>query len=107
MEKTSLGMGENVEGALCYILVWLTGIIFYLIEKDNKFVRFHAKQSIVTFLPLTVIAWIFAWIPFLGWIIGGLIWLLTFILWIVLMLKAYKGEMFKVPIVGDIAEKNL
>ena len=111
MAKTSLGLEENIEGALCYLLGWLTGIVFYLLEKDNKFVRFHAKQSILTFLPLSVLYWIFWWIlwwiPFIGWAISLLIGLLMFILWIVLMIKAYQGEMFKLPIVGDIAEKGL
>ena len=107
MEKTSVGMDENIEGALCYVLGWLTGIVFYLIEKDNKFVRFHAMQSLFTFLPLMVLGLIFAWIPFFGWIISALIWLLMVILWIVLMVKAYQGERFKLPIVGDMAEKNL
>jgi len=99
-------MEENIEGALCYLLGWVTGIVFYLLEKENKFVRFHAMQSILTFLPLSVISWLFGWIPFIGWIISALIWLLILILWIVLMIKAYQGEMFKLPIVGDMAEKG-
>ncbi len=110
MEKTSLGMEENIEGALCYVLGWVTGIVFYLLEKENKFVRFHAMQSILVFLPLSVIYWIFGWmlwwIPFIGWAISILIGLLMFILWIVLMIKAYQGEMFKLPVVGDMAEKG-
>ena len=106
MTKTSLGMEENIEGALAYILGWVTGIVFYLLEKDSKFVRFHAMQSIIVFLPLSVIAWILAFIPFIGWIISSLIWILSLILWIVLMIKAYQGEMYKVPIAGDIAERN-
>ena len=106
MEKTSLSMEENIEGALCYILTWVTGLVFLLLEKDNDFVRFHARQSILTFLPLTVLGFIIGWIPFIGWFIGGLIWLLTFILWLVLMIKAYQGERFKLPIVGDIAERG-
>ena len=117
MEKTSVGMDENIEGALCYVLGWLTGVVFYLIEKDNKFVRFHAKQSILVFLPLNILSMIFGGWFFFSWhlwmfwwlfsLISWLIWLLTFILWIVLMYKAYKGEKYKVPIVGDMAEKNL
>ena len=99
-------MDENIEGALCYILTWVTGLVFLLLEKDNDFVRFHARQSILTFLPLTVLGFIIGWIPFIGWFIGGLIWLLTFILWLVLMIKAYQGERFKLPIVGDIAERG-
>ena len=102
--KTSMNLDENVAGALCYVLGWVTGIIFYIMEKDNKFVRFHAMQSIIVFLPLLIIG-IFQWtlwfIPFVGWVIG----ILGFILWLVLMLKAYQGEKFKLPVVGDMAEK--
>ena len=79
-------------------------------EKENKTVKFHAMQSILTFIGLTVlvvISNIAAWfIPF-GWILSSLIGLLTFILWIVLIIKAYQGEKFKLPIVGDIAEKQV
>jgi len=118
MEKTALGLRENVEGALCYLLGWLTGVIFYILEKDNKFVRFHAGQSILVFFPLWILSLIFGggWLFWGGWyfwgawaflvVIGWLIWAVMLILWIILMLKAYQGEMFKLPIVGDIAEKG-
>lgn len=106
-EKTSLGLKENVEGALCYVLGWITGIVFLMVEERNRFVRFHAMQSIVTFLPLTVITVILGWIPFFGWIIGRLIWILALILWLILMLKAYQGKMYKLPIAGDFAEESL
>jgi uncharacterized membrane protein len=109
MAKTSMNMEENVASLLCYLLLWLTGIIFYLVEKENKTVRFHAMQSILTFLPLTVLSIIFSalswFVPFM-WVLGGLISLLTVILWLVLLIKAYQGEKFKLPIVGDIAEKH-
>ena len=109
MAKTSMNMEENMASLLCYILGWITGLIFYLIEKENKTVKFHAMQSILTFLPLTIIVsvfWAISWfIPFI-WMLSMLIGLLTFILWIVLMIKAYQGEKFKLPIVGDIAEKQ-
>lgn len=118
MEKTTLGIEENIEGALCYLLGWVTGIIFYIIEKDSKFVRFHAKQSIIVFLPLHIISFllggaflwgsIFFWGAwFIAWLIRILLWLLMFILWVILIIKAYQGEMFKLPIAGDIAEKGL
>ena len=104
MVKTKLGLDENIEGALCYLLLWITGIVFYIMEEDNKFVKFHAMQSILVFLPLTIISWFFSWfLWWLGWLIG----LLIFILWIVLMIKAFQGEKFKLPIVGDIAEKQV
>lgn len=104
MVKTSLGLEENIEGALCYILVWVSGIVFLIVENENQFVRFHAMQSIVTFIPLMALMWIFGIIPFVGWIISPIIAVLILILWLVLMLKAYQGERYKLPIVGDIAE---
>jgi len=55
MEKTSTGLQENIAGLLCYVLGWVTGIIFLFIEKENKFVRFHAVQSIVVFGVLSII----------------------------------------------------
>lgn len=101
-----MNLDENIAGALCYILGFITGIIFYLIEKENKFVRFHAMQSILVFLPVWIIVWLLGWIPGFGWIVSGLLGLLSLILWLILMIKAYQGEKFKLPIVGDIAEKN-
>jgi uncharacterized membrane protein len=101
-----MNLDENIAGALCYILGFITGIIFYLIEKENKFVRFHAMQSILVFLPVWIIVWLLGWIPVFGWIVSGLLGLLSLILWLILMIKAYQGEKFKLPIVGDIAEKN-
>ena len=58
MVKATFGLEENVASAACYLLTWVTGIIFFLMEKDNKTVRFHAMQSILTFLPLMILAWI-------------------------------------------------
>ena len=107
MAKTSVGLEENVEGLLCYLLGWLTGIVFFVLEKESRFVRFHALQSIVTFLPLSVIGWVFGAIPFIRGVILPLIWILGIILWLILMIKAYQGEMYKLPVVGDFVEKQL
>jgi uncharacterized membrane protein len=104
--KTSLGMEANVAALLSYLLGFITGIIFYVLEKENKFVRFHAMQSIVTFGALFVLAVVIGLIPSLGWALVNLIWIVQIVLWIILMLKAYQGEQFKLPIAGDIAEKN-
>ena len=111
-KNTALGLDENVEGALCYVLGFITGIVFLIMEKDNKFVKFHAVQSIATFLPLMVIGWIISsmfWSFSMIWIAGMLssvLFLIELILWLVLMMKAFQGEKFKLPIVGDIAEKQ-
>ncbi|KAF5420001.1 MAG: putative membrane protein [Candidatus Methanocomedens sp.] len=106
MPKTSVGLEENIAGLLCYVLGWLTGIVFLVLEKENKFVRIDAIQSLATFLPLSIIAWVIGLIPFIGGVISSLIWILTLILWLILMFKAYKGEMYKLPVVGDFAEAH-
>ena len=106
------GLTENVAGLLCYAFGWVTGIIFLLIDK-RPFVRFHAAQSIVTFGALTVL-----WIA-MGMFVGGTLFLgglglflLIFyvvriaglVLWILLMVKAYQNEKFRLPIVAGIAD---
>jgi uncharacterized membrane protein len=106
MAKTSTGMDENVAGLLCYVLGWITGLIFFLIEKKNKFVRFHALQSIIVFGVLTLALIVLGWIPIIGWVIGWIIWVLWIVLWILLMVKAYQGEKYKLPWAGNLAEKN-
>jgi uncharacterized membrane protein len=105
--KTALGLDEKLEGALCYVLGWVTGLIFLLLEKDNKFVRFHAMQSMAVFLGLFVVSWVLWMIPIIGWTIAGLLSVASFILWLVLMIKAYQGEKFKLPVVGDFAEQQI
>lgn len=102
MDKTSTGLTENVAGLLCYGLGWVTGIIFLLIEPENKFVRFHAMQSVIVFGIIAAL-----WIP-LSWIVVIFSWFigpLTFIIWIVLMYKAYQGEQYKLPWAGNLAER--
>ena len=104
--KTALNLDENVEATLCYALTWVSGIVFFLIEKDNRTVRFHAVQSAVTFLGLTIIQFVLVniiRIYFLSWPII----LLEVVLWIMLMVKAYNGEMFKLPVIGDFSENFL
>ena len=104
--KSSTGLQPNVAGLLCYLAGFITGIIFLVIEKDNKFVRFHAMQSLLTFgafFVLQVGCVITIFLIFLVPIIN----IASLILWIILMVKAYQGEMFKLPIIGDIAQKKI
>ena len=126
MAKATFDLEENIASVLCYVLVWVTGIIFYLVEKKNKTVRFHALQSFLTFLPLSILGWLFGWIgapkviwnygpyglpgfdpgiPALIWL-SWAIWAITAILWILFVFNAYRGKKFKLPIIGDIAEKH-
>jgi len=105
--KTSSGMDENVAGLLCYLVGFITGIIFLLLEKENRFVRYHALQSIFTFGALLVLNFVLGMIPILGWLLAILLAPVTFVLWIILMIKAYNGKWFKLPIAGNMAEKQL
>ncbi|WP_253254742.1 DUF4870 domain-containing protein [Methanofervidicoccus sp. A16] len=107
MSKTSLGLEENIEGLLCYLVGVITGIIFLVLEKESDFVKFHAMQSLVTFLSLTIIGMIVAFIPYIGGLISLLINLVSLAFWILGMYKAYQGERYKFPIFGDIAEDLL
>ncbi len=106
-KKTALGVEENIEAVLCYILGLLTGIIFLLLEKDNKFVRFHAMQSLATFGGIFLMSVFLGFIPVLGWIISLLLAPVSFVLWLFLMFKAFKGEKFKLPVIGDWAEQQV
>jgi uncharacterized membrane protein len=101
-DQSSTGLDENVAGLLCYLLGFITGIVFLVIEKKSNFVKFHAKQSTITFLGLFVISLIIGWIP----VIGTLILILSLILWLVLMIKALQGKRYSLPIVGKMAEEK-
>jgi uncharacterized membrane protein len=118
-KTTTIGLGERPEGVLCYSLWFISGIIFLIMEKDNKFIRFHALQSIATFLPLYIFVSEIEKIismPTIGFsmnfftlsiaaIVLSVIWILIAILWLLLMYKASRGEKYKLPIVGRIAER--
>jgi uncharacterized membrane protein len=113
MQQTQ--MAENVAALLCYLVGWITGIVFFLIDK-RPFVRFHATQSIVVFGGLQIVGFVVGIIfgisvfggirtMSFGWALYSIVDLLMFVLWIVLMIKAYQGERFRVPIAADLAEQ--
>ncbi|HHV75987.1 MAG TPA: DUF4870 domain-containing protein [Syntrophothermus lipocalidus] len=109
---TDTGLPRNLAALLSYVLGWLTGLVFYFIEKDS-FVRFHAMQSILVFGGITGIYVIVSILFPLGlWRIWGIVHvftsllsLLSVILWVLLMVKAYQGERYKLPYIGDLAEQ--
>ena len=122
--KSSTGLDENIAALLAYIFGWLSGLVFFLIEKDSKLVRFHAMQSIllnVVVLVLTVVLWIVSFIlilmlSMLPDLLGSLMGLLTSLLWLVFsvallvawilcVVRAYQGQFFKLPVIGNMAEK--
>ena len=103
-EKTS---NQNIMGAVAYLLGPITGIILLVVEKKNSFVRFHAMQSTIVFGALFVINLGLGFIPLLGWLAGLVLSMAAFILWIVLMWKAFSGEEYELPYVGKIAREQL
>jgi len=117
---TVSGLDPNVAAALSYVLGWITGLIFYLVESENRFVRFHALQSIffsiavfVLFGGLSVFISLFRVVPgvsvvmgVLGSLVSMLLSIAFFAVWIILIVRAYQGERYKLPVVGDMAEKS-
>ena len=108
-QQADSGMQQNVAALLCYVLGWLTGLVFLFIDK-RPFVRFHAMQSILVFGGIHLLHIVLSWILFpalhmwsLLLAVSGLISLVSIVLWILLMVKAYQNEWYKVPVVGDIA----
>jgi uncharacterized membrane protein len=104
------GLPENVAGLLSYVLGWVTGLVFFLIDKRPS-VRFHAMQSIIIFGAVfviqiassVVIGGMISWM--LATAINGVVALAAVACWIICMIKAYGGERFKLPVVGDLAEQ--
>lgn len=119
-QPAATGMADNVASMLCYILGFITGILFLVLApyNQNKAIRFHAFQSIffnVAWIAVSIIASIvgailIAALPFgmgLLWsLVHLLIWIGGLILWIMLMVKAYSGQKWVLPIIGPIAEKQ-
>ena len=122
--KSSTGLDENVAALLSYLFNWVSGLVFFLIEKSSRLVRFHAMQSIL----LTVIGFVLFLVLWFGWIIFAIIgamiadflpglislvfglllfvfWVGIVIAWIMCLIKAYQGQYFKLPLIGNLAEK--
>lgn len=115
---TSTGLAPNVAGALAYLLGPITGILFLVLEKENRFVRFHAMQStifgvvwIAISIALSILGSLLALVPVLGWIVGFLLTmafgLAGLILWLMLMFRAYQGQEWEAPIAGPLARKQV
>ncbi|MEM7410318.1 MAG: DUF4870 domain-containing protein [Myxococcota bacterium] len=103
---SSTGLDSNIAGALCYALGFITGIVFLVIEREDRDVRFHAYQSLGVFFSIFVVSVVAGWVPLIGWLIALLLTPVTVILWLVLMIKAFQGEQWRVPVVGDWAAEQ-
>ncbi|MFO7926520.1 MAG: DUF4870 domain-containing protein [Halobacteriota archaeon] len=118
-ESTASGLDPNVAGALSYLLGPITGILFYVLEPDDEFIRFHAAQSTIVFgglfvvsVVLSVVMTVLAFVPVIGWIFGALVGLVSLVVslvgvvaWLFLMYKAYSGAMYEVPFVAPHAHR--
>jgi uncharacterized membrane protein len=113
---TTTGLAPNVAGALAYVLGPITGVLFLVLEKQNRFVRFHAAQAVTTgilifalSIALSLLSTLLAFIPVLGWLTALLLSLVmglgSFVLWLLLMWRAYKGEQWEVPLAGQLARR--
>jgi uncharacterized membrane protein len=105
--RTSSGLDPNVAAALCYSLGWVSGLLFYLTEPHNGFVRFHAAQATIVFGSACLALLVCLAIPLLGWILSIFVFYGSAALWLLLMFKAYQGERFKLPIAGAMAEERV
>jgi uncharacterized membrane protein len=122
--KSSTGLDENIAALLSYVFGWVSGLIFFLIEKDSRLVRFHAMQSILLnafILVAGIVIWIIVFVLFListqlPSIIGSLMGLIITLIWVVFsvglliawimcLIKAFQGQYFKLPVIGAFAEK--
>ena len=107
-ERTSTGMPANVAAAASYFLGFVTGIVFLLVEKENRFVRFHAMQSTFVFLALIAVDVLLQIVPIMGaLVVIFLVIPASAILWLVLMFKAYQGEEFSLPVIGPMAAERV
>ncbi|OAB45432.1 DUF4870 domain-containing protein [Paenibacillus glacialis] len=105
--KSSSGLPENVAAALCYLFSFVGGIVFLAVEQRSRFVLFHALQSVIFFCGMMVAHVIFGFIPLIGPLIASLLSILTLVMWVILVVNAFQGRWFRIPLIGDIAESQI
>jgi len=104
-ERTLKDLTPNVAALLCYVVGWISGIVFLVLEQKNRFVRFHALQSIIIFAILSIAGGIFGHAPLVGTVFSALIGVATFVIWILLIVKSQSSDIYKFPWAGDLAER--
>jgi uncharacterized membrane protein len=109
-DSTSTGLNARNEAVFSYLLLWFSGLIYFLIERKNRFVRFHAAQSFITFAILSIVYGVLkllAGIPIIGLLFSpilGIFFVLSALIWLLLMFQAYRGKNFRLPIVSIYAD---
>lgn len=102
---STIGLDENIGGMLCYIFI--IGLLFLIFEKENRFIRFHALQAVFLGVALFIIGMILGFIPIIGLLLSILWTPIVLAIMVFMMIQAYKGKYYKLPIIGDMAEKQL
>jgi uncharacterized membrane protein len=105
--KSSSGLEPNLAAAVAYLGGIITGVVLLVVEKQDRYVRFHAMQSTVTFIAVLVVHLILTGVPVIGWVLYVPFIVGVAVLWVVLMIKAFKGERYKLPYIGDFVENQL
>lgn len=105
--ETSLGLSENIAGSLTYLFGFVSGFIMLIVERENHFVRYHALQSIYISIVFVSAYLLLGMIPFIGWLSSMVLAPAGLVMWIILMLNAYKGRYSQVPYISDFANKQL
>nr|WP_296979281.1 hypothetical protein [Thermobacillus sp. ZCTH02-B1] len=104
--RSSTGLEVRIAAMLCYALGFVSGLIFLAVEKNSRFVKFHALQSTLLFGSLFIINVAFSFIPLIGWLLNLLLVPLSFVCWIACMLLALQERKFMVPFIGPIADRE-
>ena len=105
-ERSSTGLEPRLAAVLSYLFGFVSGIVFLVIERDSAYVRFHAMQSTVTFISLFVVGMIAQVVPFLGPAVSVLVNVASLGVWALLMVKAWQGERYMLPMIGEMAEER-
>ena len=105
--KSGVNLEPHLAASVAYAGGAITGIVMLLLEKDDRFVRFHAMQSTVTFLSVAVLHFILLGVPLIGWALYGPFMVGVIALWVFLIVNAFKGKMYKLPYIGDFAEQQI
>lgn len=106
-EKTSLGLTPNLTAALAYVLGFISGIIVFVLEKENRYVRFHSMQSMILSVAIFVLNIVVGFIPIVGPLLAMIVCIIGIICWLIALIKAAQGQYYKLPVIGEYAEKQI
>jgi uncharacterized membrane protein len=106
-EKTSLGLTPNLTAALAYVLGFISGIIVFVLEKENRYVRFHSMQSMILSVAIFVLNIVVGFIPIVGPLLAMIVCIIGIVCWLIALIKAAQGQFYKLPVIGEYAEKQI